>query len=256
MKKLYLIIFIFAQVFGFGQKCLEIDFVQEAGGPDFPARSLFNYASDFNTSYYEIDRLMNATDTLVTNDVETRLNRSISRTNTTTIMPISEKSLLYKDFGKDSIQSFESVVGEKKFVILEERIPAIKWEISSEKDSILDFEVQKATTHFFGRDYVAWFAPDIPLSDGPRRMHGLPGMILKAESLDGFVQYYPVNIRLENKECYIYSPLTVYPERRRITIDEQGKMIQEYVQKQEKYQNSKNPGNSRSTVFIDGIEKR
>lgn len=171
-------------------------------------------------------------------------------------MPIKEKSLMYKDFKRDSIYSFENVLGQKNFAILEEKIPEIKWEISSERDTILSFEVQKATAHFFGRDYEAWFTPDIPLSNGPRRMHGLPGMILKAESLDGFVKYYPISIRIENKECFVYSPLALYPERRRITINEHGQLVQEFIEKQEKYQNSRNPGKSMSTIFIDGIEKR
>ena len=217
---------------------------------------MFHYKSDFNTSHYEIDRLLNATDSLVTKDLEARFNHTTTRVNTITIMPITEKSLLYKDFSKDSIQSFQRAADQKKFVILEERIPEIKWDISAEKDTLLTFEVQKATTHFFGRDYEAWFTPDIPLSDGPRRMQGLPGMILKAKSLDGYVNYYPISIRLENKECSIYSPLDIYPDRRRITIDEHGKMVQDFIEKQEKYQNSRNPGNSRSTILVDGIEKR
>lgn len=257
MKKNIILIIIFVQVFGFGQKCLEIEFVQESGNLELPTRRLMNYSSDFNSSHYELNHIINANDSLVTRSTKRVSDtRTVIRIKTIVVPSETEKSLLYKNFSKDSIQSFEQIVGQSEFAILEEKIPEIEWEISSERDTILSFEVQKATTRFFGRDYEAWFAVDIPLSDGPRRMHGLPGMILKAKSLDGIVEFYPVSISLEDKVCNIYSPLDKYPDRRRITIDERGKLVQEYVDKQQKYLNSRNPGRAKSTVFINGIEIR
>lgn len=53
------------------------------------------------------------------------------------------------------------------------------WKIEKEAKSIKDYKVQKATTTFAGREYVAWFAPEIPISDGPYKFNGLPGLILE-----------------------------------------------------------------------------
>ncbi len=41
------------------------------------------------------------------------------------------------------------------------------------------YTCQKATTRYEGRDYVAWFAPKIPISDGPYKFSGLPGLIVE-----------------------------------------------------------------------------
>lgn len=52
------------------------------------------------------------------------------------------------------------------------------WELQPESKIIDGYEVQKATTFFSGRHYVAWFAPKIAISDGPYKFNGLPGLIL------------------------------------------------------------------------------
>lgn len=45
-------------------------------------------------------------------------------------------------------------------------------------DSLI--EMDKATCRFRGRDYEAWYTPEIPRSEGPWKLQGLPGLILKA----------------------------------------------------------------------------
>lgn len=54
------------------------------------------------------------------------------------------------------------------------------WKIHSERDTtIIGLRCLMATTRYGGRDYVAWFAPDIPISDGPYKFSGLPGIIVR-----------------------------------------------------------------------------
>lgn len=51
------------------------------------------------------------------------------------------------------------------------------WKLSDEKKKVKDLNLQKATTSWGGRKWVAWFAPDIPFQEGPHKFHGLPGLI-------------------------------------------------------------------------------
>lgn len=60
-----------------------------------------------------------------------------------------------------------------------EPLPVQNWEISDDTLTIVGYLCQKATCQFRGRNYTAWFATDIPISNGPWKFGGLPGLILK-----------------------------------------------------------------------------
>lgn len=61
----------------------------------------------------------------------------------------------------------------------------LDWKISKEKSKVLGYDVQKATTTLYGRKWNVWFAPEIPIQDGPHELCGLPGLIVKAEDSKG-----------------------------------------------------------------------
>ena len=64
--------------------------------------------------------------------------------------------------------------------ILYESLEKPNWVITDETDIILGFPCIKATTNFRGREWIAFFTPDIPVQEGPWKLYGLPGLILKA----------------------------------------------------------------------------
>lgn len=55
------------------------------------------------------------------------------------------------------------------------------WKMTGQKEKIGEYNTQKATTSFGGRNWTAWFSTDIPLQDGPYKFYGLPGLIVKIE---------------------------------------------------------------------------
>jgi hypothetical protein len=59
------------------------------------------------------------------------------------------------------------------------------WKISADAETIIGYRSQKATTRYGGRDWTVWFTHEIPISEGPWKLRGLPGLILKAETADG-----------------------------------------------------------------------
>ena len=59
-------------------------------------------------------------------------------------------------------------------------MPVIDWKISGDTTIFGGLHCQKAAGHFKGRDYIAWFCPDLPLHTGPWELNGLPGVIVDA----------------------------------------------------------------------------
>ena len=54
------------------------------------------------------------------------------------------------------------------------------WTMCDSTREVLGYACQQATADFRGRHWTAWFATDIPVSDGPWKLGGLPGLILEA----------------------------------------------------------------------------
>lgn len=75
-----------------------------------------------------------------------------------------------------------------------EEIPKQDWTILSDTLTINKYLCQKATCHFRGRSYIAWFTMDIPISNGPWKFGGLPGLILKIYDTNNLYTFECVKI--------------------------------------------------------------
>ena len=69
------------------------------------------------------------------------------------------------------------------------------WTMGDSTREVLGYTCQQATADFRGRRWTAWFATDIPISDGPWKLGGLPGLIL--EAYDEGQQYVFTAVGLE-----------------------------------------------------------
>ena len=69
-----------------------------------------------------------------------------------------------------------SSTGLKEYAY-EEPLPQMEWSMTPGDTIVAGVKCKKALTHFRGRDYVAWYAPEVPIPDGPYKFTGLPGLI-------------------------------------------------------------------------------
>lgn len=79
----------------------------------------------------------------------------------------------------------------------------LEWMPGDSTAVILGYECQNAVADYHGRKWTAWFAPEIPVSEGPWQLYGLPGLILKAESDGGEYRFtatgvYEINERIKD----------------------------------------------------------
>lgn len=88
---------------------------------------------------------------------------------------------IYKDVPKDKITYTLQILRDK--LRYEEGKQLLDWEILPDTKTIQGYESQKAKTAFRGREYTAWFTTEIPLSDGPYKFNGLPGLILELKDV-------------------------------------------------------------------------
>lgn len=53
------------------------------------------------------------------------------------------------------------------------------WTSHKDTKQILGYDCKKATVNYQGRNYTAWYSIDIPISSGPYKFFGLPGLIFE-----------------------------------------------------------------------------
>lgn len=63
------------------------------------------------------------------------------------------------------------------------------WEMHPETKQVAGYNAQKATTNYSGRNYTAWFTSEIPVSDGPYKFNGLPGLIIEVKDQQGHYSF-------------------------------------------------------------------
>jgi len=84
---------------------------------------------------------------------------------------------IYKNYSPNKITYLDHIPSDAyKF---EEDLDLFDWQITSDTTTVCGFKSQMATCEFGGRKWIAWFAPEIPFSDGPYKFNGLPGLIVK-----------------------------------------------------------------------------
>ena len=86
---------------------------------------------------------------------------------------------IYKNRKATTIWFFDKISTTKYFY--EEPASEFNWTIQPDRAVIAGFKCEKATMVFSGRKYEAWFTKDIPVSDGPHKFTGLPGLIVKIQ---------------------------------------------------------------------------
>lgn len=131
------------------------------------------YLSEEQSRYSSLGKAVKDSLENMTNPVRMRMDEYNQMTNF--------KYKIFKNYQENKL-----ILAEKVFqyeLKYKQDLKQIDWEIQPENKEILGFKVQKATGNFAGRNYIAWFAPELPFSDGPYKFSGLPGLILEISDL-------------------------------------------------------------------------
>ena len=87
----------------------------------------------------------------------------------------------------------------------EEEVPRLDWQLTDSVTTVLGYECRGARCVFRGREWTAFYSEDIPLPDGPWKLHGLPGLIMKASDKKGHYTFECIGIKSNADR-----PVTIY----------------------------------------------
>ncbi len=110
---------------------------------------------------------------------------------------------VYKDFPDKNQINFTANMGAESSISVKEKA-SFDWKYVEGDTTILTYSCQKAICSYGGRDYIAWFTPDIPISDGPYKFSGLPGLIVRLSDInkEHIFQLYKVKESNNNSEMF------------------------------------------------------
>lgn len=94
----------------------------------------------------------------------------------------------------------QNLLHEGKPVIIDDVTVNLEWQLLNEVKTIKNFKCNKATVNFRGRTFVAWYTLDIPISAGPWKFYGLPGLILEITDTENMYTWYATEIIYPAKE--------------------------------------------------------
>ena len=103
-----------------------------------------------------------------------------------------------KDFSTGKLIVRDSNMGDRYRYPVE--MSDLNWELGDSVKNVLGYECFFATADYHGRKWNAWFAPEIPVQDGPWQLCGLPGLIMEASTTDGDYGFRITGIQECNEE--------------------------------------------------------
>lgn len=83
----------------------------------------------------------------------------------------------------------------------------------------------KAIARFRGRNYIAWFTPQIPLPYGPWKLIGLPGLILKVYTADRKIFFSAQKLKIYDANKYPHLHLLSNGKEKVINLKQYKKLL-------------------------------
>lgn len=114
---------------------------------------------------------------------------------------------LYKDYPGKGLFTTNELLGLDHFYV-EEIADVPEWSLQSDSiKEIMGYTCHLASAFYKGRLWRAWYAEDIPIDDGPWKLRGLPGLILRAEDSQRHYVIYALGLKqVDGCETIKYKP--------------------------------------------------
>ena len=110
---------------------------------------------------------------------------------------------IYKNYPEGRLTHTEKICQD--WFRYDEEMPVLDWELTDAFTTVLGYECQSARCRFRGREWTVFYTEEIPIMDGPWKLHGLPGLIMKASDAEGHYTFECIGIKSKADR-----PVTIY----------------------------------------------
>lgn len=110
---------------------------------------------------------------------------------------------IYKNYPEGRLTHTEKICQD--WFRYDEEMPTPDWELTDSVTTVLGYECQSARCSFRGREWTVFYTEEIPIMDGPWKLYGLPGLIMKASDKDGHYTFECIGIKSKADR-----PVTIY----------------------------------------------
>lgn len=125
-----------------------------------------------------------------------------------------EHEYIFRNLNENETMVYQAVGSEAAYYIEPTECPI--WTIGDSLRNISGRECIDAHCSFRGREWTAWFTPEIPIKEGPWKLFGLPGLVVEAYDNQQHYRFELTSIRIDNLSpvgIFIYDRL--YAEKLR-----------------------------------------
>lgn len=105
-----------------------------------------------------------------------------------------EKMYIEKNRPGGYVKQYDTIGDDRLYCMEMNESP--EWCVGDSVRNILGYECVMAETDYHGRRWTVWFAPDIPIADGPWKLRALPGLILSAAEATGQYSFVADGVEL------------------------------------------------------------
>ncbi len=111
--------------------------------------------------------------------------------------------MLYKNYPSLGQYAYLDKIVQARYMYQENVVEPVWQLVPDSTATIMGHNCNMAETDFCGRKWQVWYAEDIPLSEGPWKLCGLPGLILRASDTEQQYRFEIAGIRNGRANEYI-----------------------------------------------------
>jgi GLPGLI family protein len=171
-----------------GQVLYDFTYISDTTNPDKQEKEIL--ALDFSNNYSKFySQTFSTSQSLMMAEVQKQIKdqQGSSNININARPPEGTRDVFLTDKKEEKVGKLTQFV--RSIYVISDGKHSIDWDIQDSTKTIGGYTCQKAVGTSRGRQYVAWFTTDLPYGFGPRRLNGLPGLILEAYDISRRIVY-------------------------------------------------------------------